>query len=259
MSLADLASTIVNVKYLVENEKAALAKKPDAKAMLDLCSNYRRLACAHLLIELDVEEFANNLFFSGVVYLKLLRMRETPGIDPYYLTSSMGGPLVDAIAAGAESLAVKIAQDMPRTVAKTQGELVEDFHYFQLLMALSSPTPTDSALTAHLASFEQSLQGGFSPRFDVVSALVTRDATAFEQHLDAFLRMWRLDLEQRRKANRIQAYDATTTAHVCVEGLALVRLAKRRGLSVAPEYPGIPDAVIALAPESFPDESDALQ
>jgi hypothetical protein len=102
------------------------------------------------------------------------------------------------------------------------------------------------------------LQGGSGSRLGVMSALVNSESKAFKESFDGLLDEWKTGIEKRRKAGRLDAYEAPTTANVCIEGLALVRLAKKRGVETREEYPYIPEPAIALIQTAFPSDAAAL-
>ena len=260
MSLSDLATAIVNIEFLIDEQRGIFRERGfDAEAMLQLSSNYRRLGCGRMLIDLDADALANNLYLSGVVYRELLRARKAHRLDDYYLTSSFGWPLIDATAAGADRLVAEITELMPRTLMSDQGEDPEDFAYFQLFMTLAiAPPAIPSLVTSQLGAYADTLLGESPPRFGVMNAIVNGDPVAFAEYFPALLRDWKTDINERRKAGRIDPYDDLTTANVFIEGLALVQLAKRRGIEPSVEYPRVPEQAITLVHNTFPPDATAL-
>jgi hypothetical protein len=259
MSLSELATAIFNLRFLIKEQQDCLcAQGLNAEAMLALADNYRRLGCGLLLIDLDPPAFANNLYLSGVVYREMLRHRSAPTLDPYYLTASFGWPLLDAIAAGAEKLTSDIAREMPTVLRAEQGEDEEDFCYFQLLMALASAPPDPTIASSQLEAFAEACDGKGSQRSEVLGAILKRDSQAFDESFESLSRDWQAGILAKRKAGRLNPYDVLTTANIFVEGLAILRMAKRAGLETHSEYPWIPEPVLLLVHTAFPDDSAAL-
>jgi glycine cleavage system regulatory protein len=246
MSFDELGTAIVNTEFLLDKQLGALSAggAVDGESILQVTQGYRRLACGELLMDLDVEAFRDNLCQSAKTYVELLEACQRKDADPYYHWRSHGLPLLDAVAAGASELAASIAKLSANTCFAEQGESEDEHWFFRLIAALATQASADE-LEAMLAAFRAALEGDASSRHDVVAALVARDAAEFAPAFADLLEDWQMEMDSLREEERLEPYDAATVAHICIEGLALLRLAQQRGIPIEPEYPHIPRQVLA--------------
>jgi len=77
---------------------------------------------------------------------------------------------------------------------------------------------------------------------------------AFAEAFSDYLQEWRDEIKGQRKAGRMDPYDDPTTANICIEGLALIRLAQQEGITTEDEYANIPNIAIAMQVKEFPDD-----
>lgn len=237
-------SVLDNLLFLLGQRMPRLqssSAKPDAKLVLETAALWRQYGCGLLLSELDEDGFRDGLEQAATLYRGLLARRSACSeFDQYYLARSKGEPLFDALAVGAWDLAREIAAAMtPTWMQRMEAE--EDFHYFGALIAMLLQR-TD--LDAELAAFERCLQGGQSFRFDVVKALATADDEAFEAGLLGMVEEQAAWMERQRRSGLFDPYHHKTASFVFVEGVALVRLARRRALKTQERYRLIPEPAL---------------
>ena len=244
MSFSELASAMISLETLIVRGVSRLRTGPDGALTLDVCGHLRKLGCGAVLMDLDADQFVESLTRSGEMYLSMLTLQDEEPVDEYYLWRSQGAPLFDALAAGNVELAVAISTEMTDRCRSEDGESEEDFRYSQVVGLLAAGDDATARLGAAMRAFENALQGGESRRYDVVRAIIDRDQGEFDEVFAASVVEWQEELV----AGGLDPYGEVTTAFISVEGLALARLARLRGLQIANEYQFIPDVVLDAAP-----------
>jgi hypothetical protein len=247
MGVLELAVTVENLQFELDQLHGQLAAGPDdGRRLLRLGTFYRQLGCAQLLGDLDAAACQESLFKSARCYEWLLR-RPAGAVDPYYLCGGRGAPLLDAIAAGRLDVAQRIASLMKAPFSHRM-EPEEDFRWFELLgQALVPGTPRPDLFRA----FEVSLEGRLSARFDAAEALQAGDGEAFAGALGALCREWPGEVERRTAPEG--PYFAATEAHVCIEAVALARLAVERGIARPRRLRFVPDELLGPVKAEFPE------
>ncbi|QSQ20743.1 immunity 49 family protein [Pyxidicoccus parkwayensis] len=213
------------------------------RVLFHLSRHCRIAALAGLLGRADVGAFHERLRQSGTWRLRMLRERATQA-RPFsrFTGAAQIAPLCDALAAGDEPLARDIAvASAPEWVARKEFE--DDFFYGRLLCGfVAGGLPAGATTDDLMAGLIRSTEDETAPRVRVCQALLTRDSEAFLAAL--------LELLERHGA-WYQARTGTMLARepafelersVCMEGLALLQLAAKHGLSLDldAEYPFVP-------------------
>ncbi len=255
MGRSSLSLEAANLDALVE-EGLELLQSGDhgPEDVLRLCRHERQRACANLLLYLDTPGFQAGLQRAALAYLFLLERRaRLHDPDPYWLARSAGVPYLDALAANDRALAAEVAAQSTATHTKDMED-EDDFAYFAALAELAAPQPDPARVEAALEVFERATRGAASPRLDALRAIHARETDGFGAALGALLRTWRERVEEERSTGAADPYFANVEAHVCVEGLALVQLARWYGVATEAESPSLPGPALALAPPaSRPD------
>jgi hypothetical protein len=248
VGLLKLATAVENLQFeVVRIHQELHAGTDDGRKLLRLCSYHRQLACGYLLGDRDAAEFELELFKSARCYLWLLD--RPPGeVDPYYLCRSRAAPLIDALAAGRPDLAQRIALLM-QSPFNPRMEPEEGFRWFAVLGAVAIPGALQPDL---LDAFEATLEGKASVRYDLAAAILARDEKALARALESLAAEWP-DEVKVRKGGLDGPYFPITEAHVCVEGVAVARLASSLGLRTPRHVRFMPDAVLGPAQASFPE------
>lgn len=235
-----------NLEFLVAKRLAMLAQRPDAKLALEAASFCRQAGCGELLSRMDTRAFFQGLAQSARIYLDLLERRhECSERDQYYLTRSKAAPFFDVVAAQANGLLARMLLLLTRDWMRRM-EPEELFHYHVAISCLASDS---GDMEGTLQAFERSLDGGGSARFDVTRALAAGDSNAFDAALQTLIDERCMALEKERKAGIFDPYFHRTEAHVFVEGLALVQLARRRGMEIRRWYRTIPGPALETPPK----------
>ena len=203
---------------------------------VELCGKLRALGIIGLLIRGESDRFLHDLVRSGRVRESFLARLQLAGHqDDHHLAAGRVEALLDAIAAGDEELARRIAWLSPRSFEPAR-EYEDDFCYAQILHRIVHGVQATEVFAPLFDRFASALQGQPSPRLTVTRALVARSQMDFDAAFDALL--------QERKAGiqadiaRAQIEDAQVLAEreVFVEGLALLRMAGNAGLVTASDY-----------------------
>lgn len=235
-------SAFYAIRQLQEGLRDPLVPEQQQRLFHLLTGQYRIAAICTLLTEADMPGFRQHLMRSAEARVQLLKV----GADQHpshFQGASHVGPFFDAIAAGADALALEIAHLSPvRWLGDEEWE--EDFRYARFLhvLLLEGPRPTPEVETA-LSAFQRADDGGEwpSPRRLVCEALFSREQNAFDLAFDDLLHERELEALEREKSGPL-SHPARhhTEKHVFIEGLALLHLAHSRGLKTRSEYPMVP-------------------
>ncbi len=235
------------------------AKRVEVKALaIDaLCTLYRRLGICQLLQQGDAQGYLRALHASGHAYASLLSLvRWEALVDRYYLCTSRAHGFFDALAAADFTTAVEIAaRSTPDFTPGQEDE--DDFGWMRTVMALlgsgDSPAPDAGRWLERL----EKAAGAEDPRVSVGRALLLgpTGAEAFEEAMAALVQRRREEISRERKSPSAEPEMLATEAHVYVDGAALCRLARLRGLSVRRRLPLIPEATWTQTLAVFPSPS----
>jgi hypothetical protein len=210
------------------------------RLLFDLSRHHRLAAIGALLSEADIDGWHRHLLASATVRkeLLLLAARQGRAFGPHQRASA-SGPLFDALASGANDLALEIATLSPATWME-DDEFEDDFWHARslhlLMIARFASTPE---VAAALVELQRSASEGW-PRLRIARALVDRDQDGFDDGLAALLEDREseiAELEQEMLANPVR-HEAEK--QVFVEGIAMVHLAHAVGLSAAEEHRMLP-------------------
>jgi hypothetical protein len=248
MGLNNLKLEASNLDELIEMKLSPLrgGGAIQAKAVMLLCSYQRQRACASLLLKLDGADFCRRLVKSALAYLFLLENRTKLQVpDPYLLARSKGTPILDAIAATDWSLAVEIAaKSTPQWTVDMEDE--DDFWYFATLGTMVGPGGASSAADP----MARLIASGGAARAKVLESILNRKQDAFETALADVLSSWEKQANKARASPTASPYFANIETNICVEGLALVQLARKIGLPTAESYPFLPKHALEITPPS---------
>ena len=176
---------------------------------------------------------------------------------PHHLVSGCYEPTLDAIAAGDMTLVREIAELSPVDFRPPD----EDGRRLLLCAAPAAsvflnPVPKGD-LQPLLDRFSAYLNGDKNPRLQVCEALAARDAGAFAEAFENFLAAFGEDIQKNMARGQLEDVHVLAQRHVSVEGLAMLRLADRRGIPTAREYLFCPS--LARVPASSPCPESVIQ
>lgn len=191
-----------------------------------------------LLLEGDPDALHRELSRSGRALFTAL-----PGAKEAEVATSRLSPFFDCVAAtdweGAAGIAARA-----RPSWNPQEEYEEDFLYVAFLMNLFFLGAAEEQCESLLRSAREVLQEAQDVRLDLCEALLHRDQKRFDSAIAGFLGQYLERLRELVRGWAVSQEIEATEAHVTVEGLALLRLAERRGLAVQRDYPGVPSLAL---------------
>lgn len=223
------------------------------KLSLDLSDEFRAMAIMVLLVKADSDRFYHNLMRSGFARKTYLRRLKQEGIDKdHHRASGRYEPMLDVIAARDLELARHIAEFSP-TEWQRGHEYEDDYCYAQILHRMIQETPPDRQILQFLEQFEAYLGGESSVRISVCRALAELDQGAFDEAFDALLdeREAKIMAEKERGTEDPLVMPNQV---VFVEGLAILQLAKTRGLVTQSDYRYCPSLARVPMRTPFPGE-----
>jgi hypothetical protein len=202
------------------------------------CHLCRIRGIGQLLLDGTPESFHRELWRSGrVIWASLERA------DDSEKATGRLFPFFDAVSVTDWEGAAGIAAHARRSW-NHEKEYEEEFLYAYFLMNLFFMDGDIGACTALLRRYEEVVDGEPDTRLGLCKALLGGEQIEFDAALAAFLDEY---LERYRRLTRKEAISqevAATEAHVSIEGLALLRLAQRRGLKPRRDYPGVPSIAL---------------
>jgi|GEM_PF-1153305 len=217
-----------------------LARQVTQVQMMSVCALYRRMGIAQLFLSGLPDGLFEELSRSARAFLFFLQ-----GTDDAAKTTSRSEPYFDAIACGDADAERQIAQHS-RATWNPGEEYEDDFVYVRVLMERFTLAASTGQLDATMKRYESLPTAGDDVRFTLCQALVAADAQRFEEGLGLLLEVRTRELRKRIEAERLSPDDASTTAHLSVEVLALLRLAERARLPTEMHYPLAPSVARRL-------------
>jgi hypothetical protein len=211
----------------------------------------RAHAILRLLVDGDPNGFSNDLVMSGQSRRGWLRRCARQNYADYFLALSRSASMVDAMAGDDFLLAEEILALSP--TAFRPGDEYEDDFYWQRFLGLHLGTVPSADADAALAALAENAKGA---RVALAKALRSHDAEGFDEAFRDFLAEREAEnAEDEALADEDAAVAAGT--QVFVEGVAVLKLARKLGLEVADEYPMCPTlAFLAKKPATPADEFD---
>lgn len=220
---------------------------------IELSEKLRALAIINLLVKGKSDSFHHNLIRSGMVretYLQRLKKERIDG--DHHQASGRYEALLDTIAAGDFDLARRIGDLSPGKWMESH-EYEDDYCYAQILHRFVRSDVSEREISTLLDQFETFLEGELNARLGVCRALLLRDQTAFDEAFDALLVEREAKIEADKERGQLEEPHVIAQRQVFVEGLALLRLADRRGLQTQSEYRYCPSLARVPMKMQFPD------
>ncbi|WNG33320.1 hypothetical protein F0U61_06590 [Archangium violaceum] len=225
------------------------------ETLATIAFSYRVLGICALLRHLDAEQFAKLLRKSGLARLQLLRQAtpENP-VPPRLLAISHDVGFCAALAAGDLNTATRIAERSPDTYVDG-WEHEEDFLFFHFLQQLLHAPDDTAARHRTMERWTQVVEGEPTVYFTVCRTLLDADEAAFSMALEELIETRKESLRKyRQQLDFDQELDATE-GKVYINGLALVRMAQSRGLTVPERLELIPRQARVAACEVLPEDA----
>ena len=244
MKHRDLEAIKENYQFLIEQFDGV---RPPAAMDVTYCEllaetsiHHRRLGIAILLADAKLRVFNDHLRTSAGRRVTLLETA-APNPAPFAQWARQGlvGPFFDAWTAGADDLALRIAE-LSQVPLQTDFEYPEDHEYARWWYAVAAGGwKLGASLDQRLRALATVTDDDQDPRLNVCRALAARDQALFDEGLNELCHR---HIEWFKERTADPAENATE-GYVFIEGLALVRLARRLGIQTASEYPRVPGLV----------------
>lgn len=203
---------------------------------MELSDKLRTLAIISLLAKAHVDLFCHHLIRSGMVRETYLRRLAEEGItNDHHYGSGRYAPLLDVVAVPDFELAGRIVELSPLDWRENH-EYEYDYCYAQILHRFVRGASVDSEIPPLLERFETCLAGEPSAQLDTCAALLASDQDAFDKAFTDLLDTHEAKIAAANDCGQIESAVGTIQRLVFVEGLAVLRLAERRGLKTQREY-----------------------
>ncbi|HYO55247.1 Imm49 family immunity protein [Archangium sp.] len=245
MTVASTFLPVFRKNALYENERLVpmvRTGKARASEVLELCRNYRVAGICSLLMSASASESHHFLRKSTAAFAWC-----TAQGTPAFTLVRVLAPLLDALCTGD----IPTARDIARQVGSvwdSRSEYEEDFLYARFLcshfLGLSEETPEASLVDR----YAQLVGQGEDPRLLLVKSFLERDEALFGQGLEALLSERAARYQRLAAKEAIPLWESSTEGYVCVEGLALVALAERKGFKTRSDYLHVPSLARLPAP-----------
>lgn len=236
---AVIANTQWQLPRVVEQyASGALLKGHHPHAIATL---FRRLGISRMFIEGVPDPLFLGQMQSAGAYLYGLKL-----IADDDKVTSRAGAFWDAVGGQYWEAASEIARHS-RTTRNPTWEHEDDFLYVTFLMTryFLAPSPSDAASVAAqhemLEQWAAILEGDIDPRLDLCRALLASEEEAFWTALLETAEARELNVRMKVSHGTLTDEDAAWFLPYWGEGLALLRLAERDGLSVSDGCPMIPE------------------
>lgn len=210
-----------------------------------LCTFFRQRGVASLLLEGTPERYHTNSMQSAAAFLYELRRASEDS-----KVTSFARPLFDAVSSGYWDCAIEIARDS-RASWNPDHEYEDDFQYVRFWMLYGLLDAPSHEIEAVLTRYEQVLEGAPDTRLDICRALFEHDETAFDASLRQFLQNRRAEVDDMVRRSVMLGETAAWLQHFSLEGVALLKLAERHGMTAVATYLHCPDILKPDSPFVF--------
>lgn len=210
-----------------------------ATRMATMCSCYRRIGICRLLQRYEVETTARFLRMSAQAHAAWLA-----AVPAAKRQASRREPFLDAVVADGLAQCADIHR-LTGSAWVPGGEYEEDFAYARILQVFCcQPQPEQEV--RQLLDFWAGVSGGGELRYALCQALLDRDAAAAQDVLRSLLDERLAQVRTRQRDESGDADERATTDHLCLEAIAVAKLAKRcRGLEITLHHVQFRDELLA--------------
>lgn len=230
---------------ITELRPDAAAGVLDAGGCTRLATAYRIAAACSALLRMDAAQTNAWLQCSGQAFLAA-----TAGSPYRGPATGRVCALRDALAAGDLALARMIAARLP-TVMREDEEFPDEFHVQRFLITRFL-FPDVAAATTHLAALAACDEAAERGLFAICDAFQRTDQPSFAEGMTDLLRWHRTYYADLMRREAAPDNELCTVGAICIDGLALVRLARIASIATVDQYPLIPGFVLAASPAVLP-------
>lgn len=215
------------------------------RQVLAFCQNFRIAGIGKLFLDGSPDPLRFHLHQSGRAFAYFLAHAPEES-----LLGSKALPFFDAFAAEDFQGAEEIARRSRRTWARGK-EYEEDFLFVEFCMQHACLGASRSTLDALLKRYEQTLEGSEDFRLEVCKALLDAREDAFNAALEQYLEARSDEWTEFEENGSVTPEAIVTEGRFSVEGLSLVHMAERQGLTTQSDYLHIPSLARKGRPPVF--------
>lgn len=217
--------------------------------------SYRSLAICNLLWDGDTDEYYHNLIRSAQIKLNYLhRCHNENFVDNPRLIASSNESFFDAVAAGQFDLAKKIG-DLCAAEWDSDYEYADDYYYSSFLFQfVNFDDSVRNKLNQIIRGLSEALDGEDSSRFDICKAFLDGDQDCFDDAFNRFLDERVAQIEKDEKTGIGEEMTFQIERHVSIEGLGILRIAKKMGFVFENEYLFCPSIALVPMERNFLDD-----
>jgi hypothetical protein len=230
---------------LTERVDAVQSGTAGLEAALAFCQWYRIRGICSLFLEGRPDSFLADLHRSGRAFLHYLTYAPMN-----QKATSRAAPFYDAIASGDVDCAREITRHS-RLTWNADVEFEDDFQFVLFLMKHFFLDGDPGECASILGRLEAVLEGAPNPHFDLGHALTVNDAARFGSGLGDLLESHEARYQKLISDEMISPEEAETESKLCVEGLALVKLAEAKNIPLDEDYLLIPSVARERASIAF--------
>lgn len=219
----------------------------------ELCVAYRAAGIAALLLDLDTDRMHHMFIRSGLTRVFLLeRMTPEDRDGSRFCKVTRANGFFDSIAANQLDLGRRIIALGPQQ-RHDRFEYEEEYCYVRFLHELLQGGGQDEQ-NRLLDRWKTLLEKTTDARYDVCRALQGRDGEGFDGAFSRLSSDWTVEIEAQQRSLTRDEIEFAGARHVNVEGLALLRLAERVGITTRDEYEYCPREARAAMSAPFPND-----
>ncbi len=221
---------------------------------LEVSEKLRALAIIVLLTQGEPDYYFHNLIRSGKAReTYLTKVHQLGRFEDHDYCSGRYEAFVDSVASGDLVLARSISSLSPSTF-RLHHEYEDDYAYAQILHRFVQQAPSDEEIDQLLARWKAYAEDKAGARFLVCRALNDRNQSDFDDAFATLLLERDMKIEANKARGQLEEPHIVAQRRVFVEGLALIRLAERRGLATESEYRYCPSLARTSMETPFPGE-----
>jgi hypothetical protein len=254
----ELAVLRENLELSIEFELDEIAEGDGLDDIGSSCERisdlYRALAICKLLLEADTNAFYHDLMRSGHTRAYFMARCHREGhLQNVRLAASNVNAYFDSLASAGWDLAIRIAS-LSATSWFQDDEYEDDFSYARFFHVLTlAESQSGRKLEFLLDRYDLALEGNRNGRWHLCESFLSRNQEHFVSAFDEILRERAEQLAEDEESALGEEMTFVSEKHVFVEGLAILRMAERLGLSTDHEYQYIPGVARMPMTVPFPD------
>jgi hypothetical protein len=227
-----------------------------------LSACFQALGICHLLETGNTVQFQENLVRSGQARRYFLRRSQAEGNQKdRHLAISRSEAILDTLAAGHLDLAGEVVR-LSRATWDPAGEYEDDYCYYRFIhLIVQSPNALPEQDLQDLAArFEKALEGAGAARLEICKAMLARSREEFRPALEELLQQHQDAADAKRALIVDSGFLFWPRSFVCVEGLALLKIAELVGMPIDEELPLCPEmSRLATTNPTFPDVFEEIE